>query len=295
MTPCSDASARAEALLERLAAKRLLGRDDEVELSALLRELRAKEPRSRHEDELLRRAQETFVRTNLGLVYSIARRFHGQTVSLDDLVQEGTLGLLRAVELYDGRKGWRFSTYATWWIRQSIAALISESSSEISLPRTLRHDLQRLKQLQQELGQRLGREPRTEELAAELGMDASAVEELLALGLRPRSLESSPTQDSDMVLAEVVPDQSAPPIEGTVIGRDLARVVSAALAHLPGNEAEILAYRFGLGGEEAHSLEEASAHFGISKERIRQIEARAIARLRRDQAQGALREILEDD
>jgi len=295
VTVPSHESGHAEKLLERLASQRRLGRDDEVVLSALIQELRAREPRSSYEEELLRRAQETFVRTNLGLVRSIAGRFHSQTVSREDLVQEGTLGLMRAVELYDGRKGWRFSTYATWWIRQSIAALISESSSEISLPRTLRHDLHRLKQLQQDLGQQLGREPRTEELAAGLGMDPSAVEELLALATRPRSLESSPTQDSDTVLAEVVPDQSAPPIEGTVIGRDVARVVSAALAHLPGNEAKVLAYRFGLGGEEAHSLEEASLHFGISKERIRQIEARAIARLRREQAQGTLREILEED
>lgn len=295
MTPPSEARAPAEALLDRLATKRLLDRDDEVELSALIQSLRAKEHQSPQEEELLRRAQETFVRTNLGLVRSIARRFRSQTVPLEDLVQEGTLGLLRAVELYDGRKGWRFSTYATWWIRQSIAALISESASEVSLPRTMRHELARLRQVQQELDQRLGREPRSDELAAELGIETSALEELRALAMRPRSLESSPSQDSDMVLAEVVPDQSAPPIEGTVIGKDLARIVGAAMAHLPGNESEILAYRFGLGGQEAHSLEEASAHFGISKERIRQIEARAIARLRRDQAQGALREILEED
>lgn len=295
MTPRSGQVERAEALLERLAQKRLLARDDEVELSALIQELRAHGPRTAKEEELVHRAQETFVRTNLGLVRSIARRFHSQTVSFDDLVQEGTLGLMRAIELYDGRKGWRFSTYASWWIRQSMAALISESASELTLPRTVRHDLQRLRQVQQELGQRLGREPRSVELAAELGMTASEVEELVSLGARPRSLEASPGQDADNVLAEVVPDPHALPIEGTVINRDLARVVSAALADLPGNEPEILAYRFGLGDEEAHSLEEASAHFGISKERIRQIEARAIARLRRGQTQATLRTILEDD
>jgi RNA polymerase sigma factor (sigma-70 family) len=286
----------AERFLASLDRHALLTREDEVTLSGIVQELQARDSRSPREDRLLIEAKERFVAANLRLVVSIAKRSHSGTAPLEDLIQEGNIGLMRAVELYDGRKGFRFSTYATWWIRQAISQAIGEFRSEISLPRSLQQEFQRIQQTRLDLQQKFGREPRLDEVASACGIELFRVEEVVQYAQSVLSLEASPASEggSDAVLGDAVADESSPPIEGTVVSQDLGRVVELVLDLLEERERAILIYRFGLSGEEPHSIEQASERFGVSRERIRQVEARAISRLRRDQSAQALKEIIQD-
>ncbi|MCL5973302.1 MAG: sigma-70 family RNA polymerase sigma factor [Actinobacteria bacterium] len=288
-----EASERYLATLDRVA---LLSREDEVRLSAIIQELQARDDLSPREVALLADAKERFVAANLRLVVSIARRSHGGSTPLEDLIQEGNIGLMRAVELYDGRKGFRFSTYATWWIRQAISQAIGDYRGEINLPRSLQREFQRIQQTRLELQQKFGREPRLEEIAATCGMELFRVEEVLMYAQSVLSLEASPVSEggSDAVLGDSVADQSSPPIEDTLVSEDLGRVVEVVLDKLEERERAILVYRFGLNGEEPHSIEQASERFGVSRERIRQVEARAISRLRRNESAQALKDIIQD-
>ncbi len=286
----------ADDFLASLSGAALLSRDEEVQLSAIVQELQGRDQRTREEERILAAAKERFVSSNLRLVASIARRMHGGAVPLEDLIQEGNIGLMRAVELYDGRKGFRFSTYATWWIRQAISQAIGEFRNEISLPRSLQQDFQRIQQIRLDLQQKFGREPRLEEVADACGLELFRVEEILMYAQSVLSLEASPTTDSgsESVLGDAVPDRSSPPIEETVTSQDLGRVVQLVLDQLEERERAILVYRFGLNGEEPHSIEQASDRFGVSRERVRQVEARAISRLRRNESTQALKEVLRD-
>ncbi len=282
--------------VRRLLDERPRGRllpSDELVLSNFLHDAGELEERSEEVDELVARVRSRFVEGNIGLVVSVARRFQGSGCSFEDLVQEGTIGLLRAVDLYDGRRGFRFSTYATWWIRQAIAQAVARSRGEVVLPRGVRSDLARVERARRELEQRLGREPRARELAAASGLDELRVRELLGYARAALSLDQRIGEDAETTYADLVADRDAEPIEQTIEHDDLRTIIAAALEHLDEREREVLAYRFGLGGHEPHTLEDAAAHFGIARERIRQIEARAITRLRRGEAGPVLRRVLE--
>ncbi|WP_298211773.1 sigma-70 family RNA polymerase sigma factor [Ferrimicrobium sp.] len=282
--------------LASLAGGSLLSREDEVQLSAIVQELQGRDQLTPEEQRILVAAKERFVAANLRLVASIARRMHGGGAPLEDLIQEGNIGLMRAVELYDGRKGFRFSTYATWWIRQAISQAIGEFRNEISLPRSLQQDFQRIQAVRLDLQQKLGREPRLDEVAEACGLELFRVEEIMMYAQTVLSLEAGPITDSgsESMLGDAVPDRSSPPLEETVASQDLGRVVQLVLDQLEERERSILVYRFGLNGEEPHSIEQASERFGVSRERVRQVEARAISRLRRNELTQALKEVLRD-
>ncbi len=273
-----------------------LSRADEVRLSEIIHELSNIDGLSASGRRALAQAKQVFVRRNLRLVASLARRYHVQGIPLDDLVQEGNIGLMRAVELFDGRKGFRFSTYASWWIKQAILEAISSYKSEISLPRNLRQELSALQKSRRELEQRLGREPTMQELSDESGIEPLRAAELQSYVPSVLSLETSPLSDgeSDITLGDMVADTASPPIEGTIVRRDLSRVIGKALQHLDRREREILAFRFGLEGQQPHTIEEAAEEFGVSRERIRQVEVRAISRLRKNDGDSVLRDVMRD-
>ena len=233
-------------------------------------------------------AKDRFIRANLRLVVSVARRYPlPASMELLDLVQEGNLGLMRAVEGFDYKRGFRFSTYATWWIRQAITHALSEQGRTIRVPAQVATEVQRAVRTRRDMFHESGRMPTMVELAEVLDVTVERVRDLLSWANAPVSLHT-PTGDGDDVLADLLPDHGAQQALGGVLEALMRNDVSAALASLDAREREILTLRFGLQDGQARTLEELAAQLGISRERVRQIEARALARLRRADSRGAL-------
>ena len=276
----------AEARLADLAASGELGRADRAEVARLRR-------RQRKGD----RARDRLTRANLRLVVSVAKRFGGRGLPLLDLFQEGNLGLRRAVEKFDAGKGFKFSTYATWWIRQAITRAIADQSRTIRIPVHKVDAMNRVLRVQRDLAQELEREPSHSEIGERAVLRSDEVEDLLRLASEqdnPLSLDSPMGDEQDASLADLVPDLRAIAPADAAARRLLGEAVLASLDDLDKREKDVVRMRFGLDGEQPRTLEEVGRHFGVTRERVRQIEARTMAKLRHPHRSQKLRDYLDE-
>ena len=236
-------------------------------------------------------AREHLIKANTRLVVSVAKRYMGRGVPFLDLIQEGNLGLMKAVEKYDYHRGFRFSTYATWWIRQTITRSIADQGRTIRVPVHMVDRIRQLYKMSHEMEQTLGRIPTTQELGEKLNVTTDKVEWMLQVSWLPLSLESPINEDEeDSELGQFVEDQLTPtPIESTY-AKLLREKIDEVLDTLPPREARILRLRFGLENGHNYTLEEVGEKFGLTRERIRQIESKALRRLRHPRRSRQLRE-----
>ena len=246
----------------------------------------------REQERLVREAKRQMIEANLRLVVSVAKRYLWSGVPLLDLVQDGNIGLIKAVDRFQYRRGFKFSTYATWWIRQSISRAIADRARTIRLPVHLVETLNRLARTRRAMFDSLGREPTPEELARRLRMPASRMRELLELPGRPLSLETPVGGDEEAQLADFLEDRQIPPTDATALERDRAALVERALDALSDKERQVLRLRFGIGNDHEHTLEEIGERFGLTRERIRQIEGSALRKLQRLGGRDGLRALL---
>ncbi|NKE48311.1 RNA polymerase sigma factor RpoD [Roseomonas frigidaquae] len=241
----------------------------------------------------MRRAREELTRANLRLVVYIARKYRNRGLMLGDLIQEGSLGLMRAVEKFDWRRGFKFATYATWWIRQSVTRAIADQSRTIRVPVHMTETVGKVVRTGRRLAQQTGREPTPEELANRLGMPLEKVRTVQGLAKEPVSLEAPIGEEGDARLGDLIEDKDAILPFDAAARAGLRDAAGKVLGDLTPREERILRMRFGIGMNSEHTLEEVGRTFGVTRERIRQIEAKALGKLRQSSQGRALRSFLE--
>jgi RNA polymerase primary sigma factor len=283
----------------------LLTAEEEVELAQriergrLAREELAKgnvSPRRRRELQRLIEdgwaAREHLITANSRLVISVAKKYMGRGVPFLDLIQEGNIGLIRAAKKFDYRRGHKFSTYATWWIRQAVTRAIADQGRTIRVPVHMGDQINKLLRVQHQLTQRLGRDPSVEELAEALEVTPQKVENMIQVARRPLSLETPTDDEEDSVLGDFIQDEEVPAPDETATYNLLREHLDVVLNSLPPREVRILQLRYGLLDGQAYTLEEVGRKMGVTRERVRQIEAQALSRLRHPAIRRKLREYL---
>jgi RNA polymerase primary sigma factor len=238
------------------------------------------------------RAREHLIKANTRLVVSIAKRYMGRGIAFLDLIQEGNLGLMKAVEKYDHTRGFRFSTYATWWIRQTISRAISDQARTIRVPVHMIDRIRQLYRANQDLEQKLGRQPTIEELAEKVGLPVQRVQWIMKVSWQPLSLESPVGDEEDSELGQFIEDDVSPTPMQSAYQSMLKDKLEEILSTLSPREARVLRLRFGLDDGTIYTLEEVGQKFGLTRERIRQIEGRALRQLRHPKRARQLKDYL---
>jgi RNA polymerase primary sigma factor len=237
-------------------------------------------------------AREHLITANSRLVISVAKKYMGRGVPFLDLIQEGNIGLIRAAKKFDYRRGHKFSTYATWWIRQAVTRAIADQGRTIRVPVHMGDQINKLLRVQHQLTQRLGRDPSVDELAEALEVTPQKVENMIQVARRPLSLETPTDDEEDSVLGDFIQDDELPAPDDTATYNLLREHLESVLDGLPPREVRILQLRYGLLDGQAYTLEEVGRKMGVTRERVRQIEAQALSRLRHPAIRRKLREYL---